>query len=139
MSALGLGMEHSLRDGPLPRQLLACVRLIVATEEEIAAVTAGTRDPRLGPITLQCEEHAIDTLLEVLQVLVEPVESGIARLKEGSDDGAAAAASSERNENGLDADWVVSLGFCRMYLDGQRRVLVRAIRECEEARHALSL
>lgn len=47
---LGLGLEHSLQDGPLSKQLLACLRVIVSTADELAGVTRRRQDPLAGPL-----------------------------------------------------------------------------------------
>lgn len=43
-----------------------------------------------------------------------------------------------RNENGFDADWRMSRHFCKVYLEGQRAILRRSLRECDSLAQALA-
>ena len=44
LEALGIGLEHHLRDGPLPPRLLSCMRVVVASEGELDALLARPPD-----------------------------------------------------------------------------------------------
>ncbi|KAL4860156.1 Histone-lysine N-methyltransferase setd3 [Chlorella vulgaris] len=74
LEAKGLGLEHSLQDGPLSRQLLGCLRVVVATAEELESMRKGTLDPVAGPIAAENEEQALHTLQTALLGLLEPLE-----------------------------------------------------------------
>jgi hypothetical protein len=41
----GLGLDHALRRGPLPRKLLGALRVLAASEDEVASALGGT-DPQ---------------------------------------------------------------------------------------------
>lgn len=47
----------TLRCRPVPAQLLACLRVIVATEEELERVLEGRVDPLQGQLTPENEEQ----------------------------------------------------------------------------------
>ena len=133
LSSLGIGMEHALRNGPLAAQLLACLRVIVATPEEMAAVAGGEVDPMKGPLSEACEAQALETLRVALQGLLEPVVEGLEKFENGVvENDSVATVVEERNENGFDAGWKTSLGFCRVYMEGQRDILETSLRECEK-------
>jgi len=132
-------MEHSLRDGPLAKQLLACLRLIVATDDEMSLVSAEKLNPLEGPITVPGEIQALETLRIALHNLLEPVAMALQRIDnvmlrplEDRFGGGSLDSLAKRNENGVDTDWHASLGFCRIYVEGQKRVLERSVLECEK-------
>ena len=140
MKAHGVEMEHSLRDGPLAGKLLACVRLVVATEEEIEIVLQGHVDPLVEMLSPACEAQALDTLTVVLQGLIEPVGESLGRLEEKrkmENGKGTVQEESLFNENGFDADWRTSLEFCRIYMEGQMDILKRALKECLKLRNAI--
>lgn len=139
MKAHSIGMEHSLRDGPFAVQLLACLRIVVATPEEINAVLAGKVDPVKGPLSPACEAQALDTLAVVIQGLIGPVEEGLAKFEERKKVGNGVDKVEEEslNENGFDTEWKASLEFCRVYMEGQRDILERALKECVALREAV--
>jgi hypothetical protein len=151
MKKFDLGMEHSLQNGPgFARELLACLRIVVAREDEVNHVLEGRKNPFIAlSLGEGCERQVLDTLEVALQGLLEPVEKGLARFtkgfsapKKGSDGGANAVNSDNsdenwdtsagclKNENGLDTDWKASLEFCRVYMEGQKMIVQRAIEEC---------
>ena len=120
-------------------QLLACLRVIVATEEELQLVLGGTADPLTGRLNAENEEQTLQTLQSALEGMMEELRQN-PLLLEGDDglDGAAAEAANEADEaaaehdcNGCDADWRMSRRFCLVYLQGQRHILQRGLRECE--------
>jgi len=152
MKKFKLEMDHSLRDGPFAPKLLACLRIVVATEAEVKEILEGRKNPLLAlAIGEGCERQAIDTLALALQGLLEPVERSLAKFnkdsttqEEGSDGGINAVNGSDKigenwdksagskNENGFDADWKTSLEFCRVYMEGQKAIIQRAIEECRK-------
>lgn len=128
-------MEHSLHGGPLAKQLLACIRLVVATQEEVQKVVDGTVNPLEGPLSKACEMQALETLLVVLKDLLAPVQEGLANVEEmmvARQGPAGNGSSVERNENGFDSSWQTSLGFCKAYLEGQQRVLRLSMEQCQK-------
>jgi SET domain len=151
-----IGMEHSLRDGPFAPKLLACLRLVVATENEVKEVLKGKKNPLLAfSLGDACERQALNTLEVALQGLLEPVEKGLDKFNERSneqkkdilgavnggigalDGGEGSEKSSEKNENGFDTDWKASLEFCRVYMEGQKVIIQRAIEECEKLKERI--
>jgi hypothetical protein len=74
LSALGLSLEHSLQDGPLSRQLLACLRVIVATAAELRRLERGKAAPVAGPVAPENEDQALRTLEAALLELLQPLE-----------------------------------------------------------------
>lgn len=73
LSALGLDLEHSLQDGPLSRQLLACLRVIVATPAELRRLEHKKTDPVAGPVGADNEDQALRTLEAALLELLQPL------------------------------------------------------------------
>jgi hypothetical protein len=96
LEAQGLGLEHSLQDGPLSRQLLGCLRVVVATAEELESMRKGTLDPMAGPIAAENEEQALHTLQAALLGLLEPLEQ-LPLLAAGDGDVAEALAGANGN------------------------------------------
>jgi hypothetical protein len=148
MKKFNIEMEHSLRDGPFAPKLLACLRLVVATEDEVKEVLEGKKNPLVAlSLGEPVERQALDTLAVALQGLLEPVESALEKMKEEKKisteiqkkDGADGVDSDThgqggenlgKNENGFDLDWKASLEFCRIYMEGQKCIIQRAIKEC---------
>ena len=137
LQAHGLGEEHNLRDGALSAQLLGFLRVAVATPGELDGVATGAARPTAGPLNPQNERQALETLGTALGELAAPLEAA-ALLQAGGVDavlgtgGAAVdrgAPAGTRNENGLSTNWSTSLEFCRIYLEGQRAIVLRAQRE----------
>ena len=58
----------------LPLQLLACLRVIVATSEELQQVVQKGVDPLAGAISADNEEQALATLQAALQSMLEPLQ-----------------------------------------------------------------
>lgn len=151
-------------------QLLACLRVIVATAEELRLVQRKKADPLAGPLNPENEEQALRTLHAALHGLLEPLlpgeENGAAAGGSIGGSGGAAAADEQAgrqlgelhlqpggegpqpqaaqqeggeqaNENGFDADWRMSRRFCQLYVEGQRHILRRSLRECAALLQAL--
>lgn len=140
MKKFDIEMEHSLRDGPFAPKLLGCLRLVVATEEEVAAVLEGKKNPLIAlALGDACEVQALDTLAVALQGLLEPVEQGLINLesKDGSRDEGEKKEIFSKNENGFDLDWKASLGFCKVYMEDQRVIIQRAIEECRKLKESV--
>ena len=118
-------------------QLLACLRVIVATEEELQLVLGGAADPLAGRLNAENEEQTSQTLRAALEgMLLELRQNPLLLEGDGGLDGAAAEAAeadaaAEHDCNGCDADWRMSRRFCLVYLQGQRHILQRGLRECE--------
>lgn len=92
-------------------QLLACLRVIVTTADELAAVRQQACDPLAGPINKENEQQALQTLQEALEGMLDPLlrlpllAGGEAAAAQGGDGGgtereasqaAAAAAAAAR-------------------------------------------
>ncbi|KAL4434286.1 hypothetical protein ABPG75_000727 [Micractinium tetrahymenae] len=73
--ALGITVEHSLQDGPLSMQLLACLRVIVATAPELQLIKKKKVRPLAGPINAENEEQAVGTLRAALEGMLRPLEA----------------------------------------------------------------
>ena len=144
-------------------QLLACLRVIVATADELQAVRQRTVDPLAGPLNPENEEQALQTLRAALDGMLGPLlrlpllADGQQAEREGEPQQQAeregepqqqAEQEGEQpdeprqqaggcNENGFDADWRMSRHFCGVYLEGQAAILRRSLRECAELLAAL--
>jgi hypothetical protein len=57
-----------------PPQLLACLRVIVATPEELQQVVEKKVDPLAGAISEDNEEQALTTLQAALLSMLEPLQ-----------------------------------------------------------------
>jgi len=132
-----LSSDHSLRDGPLARSLLAYLRVVVATDDELIAMLGNNNgiggvvvvDPRGGMVNEENEEQAMKTLHQALSGLLEEVEQSCERLKL-SGGGEEGGEKVEVNENGLDDGWEGSRKQCLVYVEGQRKILRRSLEEC---------
>lgn len=115
--------EHSLRNGPLAPSLLALLRVLVATEDELRDMLASKVNPIAGRVNEANENQALETLRVALEGLLEGVNASLAlcSLEKGQDE------RIEHNENGLDGSFQNSKRFCEMYLEGQRSILMRGI------------
>ena len=87
---------------PLPApQLLACLRIIVATATELRGVRQRRADPLAGPLNPENEDQALRTLEAALQGMLQPLAASplLAELDAaadgGGDDAAAAAVPDE--------------------------------------------
>lgn len=107
----GMHVRLTKRTLPLPcppthpcPQLLACLRVIVATEGELQQVRQHQADPLAGPLNSENEEQALRTLCAALQGMLEPLQclpllargggkAAAAADDRGSEDAAAAAAA----------------------------------------------
>lgn len=152
MSAMGIGFDHNLRDGALSPSLLACLRLIVSTDEELKGSIATKKvDILAEKVSPACELQALRCLDNAVQQLLGSVDAALGNMKrydEGDHDATRSSSRKSRdeispdgvklNENGLDENWHASVQFCRTYLIGQRKILERSANECEERRHNVS-
>ena len=135
MEKYGIRMEHSLRNGPLAAQLMGCLRLVVAEESELEVALDGTKNPLLEPLSDACEVQALQTLHVALQGLLNPVEEALKRWQENEQEGGGGRDeigddAGKRNENGFDLEWKTSLEFCRVYVEGQKKIIKQNILDC---------
>lgn len=143
LERLGLSLDHNLRNGPLSRYLLACLRLIVATEKEMQDLIFSKRKDILSEkVSDACEVQAIESLRDIIHALQKDVEQSLAKFQlslESYDLGNRENDTHKSivlNENGLDEDWHTTIGFCCTYLEGQRQILVRSLHECDKILNA---
>ena len=85
-------------------------------------------------LSAEGEAQALDTLESALQGMLEPVEESLGKLQEGERSGSGGEGNGALNENGFDGEWRASLGFCRVYMEGQRDIIRRALEECGKLR-----
>lgn len=71
---LGLATEHNLSAARLSPQLLAALRVAVATAEELAGMETGD-DPGRAPLNPENEAQALRTLDVALAQLLDPLEA----------------------------------------------------------------
>jgi hypothetical protein len=153
MQRLGVGLDHNLRHGELAKPLLACLRLIVATQDELSWVESGSKNPLEHPLSQENEVQALETLTQALKTLLETVEEALVRVDrveqeqvnphggahcQSRDAEVAIVKAEALNENGLDAGWKASMTFCRVYLEGQYVILQHAVDECARRRSAVT-
>lgn len=126
-----LSCDHNLRDGPLAKSLLAYLRVVVATDDELIAMLGSGSDdkvvdPRGGMVNQENEEQAMKTLHQAVSGLLEKVEQSCEKLKKS---GSVGGSEVEVNENGLDDGWEGSRKQCLVYVEGQRKILQRSLEE----------
>jgi hypothetical protein len=49
----GLGLHHALSLRPLPRKLLACLRILTAGSDEVQLMRSGAKSPLVRPLQLR--------------------------------------------------------------------------------------
>lgn len=117
---LGLELDHSLCMTRLSPRLLGTLRVVVATPEELDSVDNG-QDPIAGPLNRENESQTLRTLDVALASLLDPLEA--CPLMERGVEETAVRPEAPTNENGLDHQWVASREMCRLYVQGQRKIL----------------
>lgn len=128
MQLCNIGFDHNLRNGPLSLRLLACVRLVVATDEELEAVCRGSLNPLIDPLPPSGEAQALDTLMRAFESLLNTMMEVQSR---------------------FDSLWSLSLGeasspfewyaikACKLYVEGQLQIVQRAVAECVGMREGI--
>lgn len=130
MQLCNIGFDHSLRNGPLSLKLLACVRLVVATDEELAAVCQGSMNPLVDRLPPSGEAQALDTLMRAFQSLLDilmEVESRFTFFNFTLD---RESKKEEVEEEEEDPNVAYAVGACKLYVDGQLQIVRRAVAEC---------
>jgi hypothetical protein len=116
MERRGLSLDHNLREGSLSVKLKACLRVLVATDDELKAMAEG-RDPLSGPISHENEAQATETLRSALRDVHGYIKDAIKRCS------ACKGGELERQD-----DWVLARRFCMQYLEQQERILAAALK-----------
>ncbi len=109
LQRVGVTLDHNLRHGPLSSKLKACLRVIVATPDELEGIQRGDMDPLIGPIGQENEKHAMETASTALQGILEPLRNAMSRFDD---------ALSE-----VPLQWRMSAAFCRIYLENQIKII----------------
>jgi len=117
LEQLGIGLEHNLRSGPLATKLIACMRIIASTDDELQAVENSSTNPLRGPISEENEIHAKSILKNALVSLLQTINASIANFDEKS--------------KLIPSGWQLSASFCDVYLKNQRSILQTSLQHCK--------
>lgn len=106
---------------PAPRPFLAWLQALATLEAALLSLL----DPLLRSPLLEEAESSSGV------GAAGPEQPGGAERRQSSGSGGSAGGAEQRhlNENGLDDDWVASRRFCGVYVQGQARILRRALQE----------
>lgn len=121
MSKYGLVLDHSLRGtggagggdahASMPGKLWATLRVLVATDGELAAMLTGKRDP-MQVVGKENEVQARTTIRQALDGVLAALEGALERCR--------------RRTNQSDG-FVPTANVCQVYLEGQARIVADAI------------
>jgi hypothetical protein len=120
MQLCNIGLDHNLRNGPLSLRLLACVRLVVATDDELKAVCRGSLNPLIDPLPPSGEAQALDTLMRAFESLLDTLMEVQSRFDSPNFSLGGASSPCE----------VYAVKACKLYVEGQLQIVQRAVAEC---------
>lgn len=146
LDKLHLGLDHSLQRGPFAVTLLATLRVIVATKEELYMMETDDVDVVKKAVSIDNEGQALQVLKAALMNVSEqiPTESALQAQYEGysvdgDDSEAQVGVEGGEKERGKEdkkkivvgGEWEDSLECCFEYVAGQRGILQYALHECD--------